>query len=168
MMFKSLVVLAAFSIAIWQSASNRAPLEVPLAPNVSQATTCLLNTSGSYLFVAGTCIWLLLLSHEQTDGAEASEMNGQRPAELGRAWSQPSAFGSTVLTVCSGGSLRLPAGLTVQDLRTPHDQQHLVAITVCGELLIWKLDKAGLANHIIHNHPALQVCIAAGHSVCGA
>ena len=150
---QSLAFVAGCSVAIWQTASNRAPLEVPLAPHMSEATTCLFNESGSYLFVAGTCIWLLLLSHEE----QAEAKSARQVTELGHAWTQPSASGSGIFAARSGGKLRLPAGLIVQDLRAPHDKRHLVAITVCGELLIWKLDKAGLANHVIHHHPPLQV-----------
>lgn len=158
--FLKVKVLAGNSVSLWQTASNRAPLEIPLAPYVSDARTCLLTSSGSYLFVAGTCIWLLLLSQEESEGVGAAKMSGKRGAEHGRSWSQPSAFGSSTLVVRSGGSLPLPDTITVRDMRTPQDQKHLVAIAACGELLIWKLDKAGLANHIVHNHPALQVCIA--------
>jgi hypothetical protein len=146
-------------VSLWQTASHQAPLDIPLAPHISEATTCHLTTSGSYLFVAGTCIWLLLLSHEdKVEGSGADTMNGESGAEHDRCWSQPSASSSSTFVARSGGSLRLPDGIHVQDMRSSRDQNHLLAISSCGELLLWKLDKAGLANHIVHDHPALQVC----------
>jgi hypothetical protein len=59
--------------------------------------------------------------------------------------------------VRSGGTLPVPDHIYVRDLRIPPNQKHVVAISDCGEFLIWKLDKAGLASHVTHGHPALQV-----------
>lgn len=130
-----------------------------LAPHVSDAATCLLTASGSYLFVGGSCIWLLLLSHEQqNEGLGATLGSGSFGNDPDRCWSQASAIGDHTFVVRNGGHLPLPDSIHVQSLRSPLDQKHLLAISSCGRLLLWRLDKTGLANHIIHDHPPLQAC----------
>jgi hypothetical protein len=142
-------------VFIWQPDSNLSPLAIPLE-HIVEPSTCLLSESGAFLFVAGLgAIWLLLI--EQEDACVAGVARATMAAQKGRVWTQPTASRSNMLVVRDGGTLHLSQQSIMHQLHTDRKQKHLVGTANDGLLLIWELDKVGLARHIVHGQPPLQV-----------
>lgn len=144
-------------MSLWQVDSNLSPLAIPLEP-MTDPTTCMLTES--MLFVAGSGTILLLLLDLEEAGIAGIAKASMMSSQLGRLWTQPTASRSSMLVVSDGGSLQVPLQSSIFALRTDHDRKHLVASAGTGSLLIWDLDNVGLARHIVHGQPPLQVGIS--------